>query len=76
MLTGPNCAREGGQHPRYPKGEIWRHSEACAVLNVRRKLRTPSVSRNVEKLFLVYNVSDEVKSKSLIPLLTAQAKAL
>jgi len=36
----------------------------------------PQFFEKVEKLFLMYEVPDEVQAKLLIPLLTAQAKAL
>ena len=36
----------------------------------------PQFFETVEKLFEMYGVPDEVKAKLLIPLLTAQAKAL
>jgi len=36
----------------------------------------PQFFETVEKLFVMYDVPDDIKSKLLIPVLTAQAKAL
>ena len=36
----------------------------------------PQFFETVEKLFVMYDVPDDIRSKLLIPVLTAQAKAL
>ena len=46
-------------------------------LKCRPKMLTfPNFFETVEKLFLMYEVPDDIKSKLLLPVLTAQAKAL
>jgi len=71
----PRAGRVGGtlatQTKRY--GDVMRHV-LPKMPNENSEL--PQFFQTVEKLFEMYGVPDEVKAKLLIPLLTAQSKAL